>query len=141
MENEKGESVLVRRRFLPPQRLILLGGGHISQPLCKMAVEVEFDVAVVDDRPSFANSLRFPSASRVICDSFPKAIKELQITSFDYVAVITRGHKNDAECLRELLVGNMPFYLGMIGSKRRVTGLLELLAEEGLDKELLEQIH
>ena len=27
----------------------------------------------------------------MICDAFPKAIKELQITAYDYVAILTRG--------------------------------------------------
>lgn len=53
-----------KRRFLPPQRLILLGAGHIAQPLCEMASRVEYDVIVVDDRPSFANRQRFPAAKK-----------------------------------------------------------------------------
>ena len=47
------------RRFIPEERLILLGGGHIAVPLCKMASMLDFAVTVVDDRPSFANSIRF----------------------------------------------------------------------------------
>ena len=37
--------------------------------------------------------------------------------------------------------GESPFYLGMIGSKRRVTGLLKLLEEEGYDSARLAAIH
>lgn len=131
----------VVRRFLPPQRLILFGGGHIAKPVCEMASKVEYDVVVVDDRPSFANKVRFPEAKEVICDGFEQAIEKLKITPYDYVAVITRGHKNDGECLRGLLKQNMPFYLGLIGSKRRVRGLFDLLEEEGYDRVLLDKIH
>ena len=55
--------------------------------------------------------------------------------------MITRGHRWDAECLRKILVGTYPSYLGMIGSKRRVNGLLRLLKEEGYEEEKLSSIH
>ncbi len=128
------------RQFVPKERLILLGGGHISQPLCKIAAILDFDVVVVDDRPSFANRRRFPEAAQVICDSFDKAIEKIAIRPTDYVCVITRGHRWDGLCLRQILPGVMPYYFGMIGSRRRVSGLLELLREEGFDADRLASI-
>lgn len=130
-----------RRRFVPEDRLILLGGGHIALPLCNMAAMLDFAVTVVDDRPAFANTGRFPAAARVVCDGFASALEGLKIRPTDYVCVITRGHRWDGDCLRVILRGESPFYLGMIGSKRRVTGLLKLLEEEGFDSARLAAIH
>ena len=129
------------RVFLPENRLILLGGGHIAVPLCAMASMLDFSVTVVDDRITFANSERFPQAAQVICNSFAAGIESLHIRATDYVCVITRGHRWDGECLRQILSGTLPGYLGMIGSKRRVEGLLGVLSEEGFDPEALERIH
>lgn len=129
------------RNFLPNERLILLGGGNIAQPLCRYAADLGFEVTVADDRPSFANRPRFPEAHAVYCDLFPAAIEKIGIGEGDYVAVITRGHRYDADCLREILGGTMPKYLGMIGSKRRTTGLLNLLESEGFDRARLDAIH
>ena len=129
------------RRFVPEERLILLGGGHIAQPLCAIAAMLGFAVTVVDDRPDFANSARFPTSARVICDCFPAAIRALELRDTDYVCVITRGHRWDGDCLRTILRGTLPFYLGMIGSRRRVTGLLKQLTEEGYDPKALSEIH
>ncbi|MBO4937834.1 MAG: XdhC family protein [Oscillospiraceae bacterium] len=129
------------RLFLPENRLIILGGGHIAQPLCAMASMLDFAVTVVDDRIAFANSERFPQASRIICNSFGNAIANLDISPSDYVCVITRGHRWDADCLRQILAGTYPSYLGMIGSGRRVEGLLRLLGEEGFSGADLERIH
>ena len=125
------------RRWTPGERLILLGGGHIAQPLCQMGAMVDFAVTVVDDRPSFADKSRFPEAKETVCDGFEQAIDRLSITSRDYVCVITRGHRYDKECLRQILKGEMPRYLGMIGSRRRVAGVMELLEEEGVERSLL----
>ena len=135
------EGMRYLRKFCPQERLILLGGGHIAQPLCTFAEALGFSVVVVDDRPSFANRSRFPEANDVLCDVFPNAIRQLKLQDSDYVAVITRGHRWDADCLRAIVPGPMPKYLGMIGSKRRTTALLQLLEEEGLPREKLSLIH
>lgn len=135
------EGIIYTREFMPSDRLIILGGGHIAQPLCKIASMLDFSVTVVDDRPSFANSARFPEADTVVCDSFSNAITGLEIRAGDYVCVITRGHRWDGDCLRQILPGTLPSYLGMIGSKRRVAGLLALLEEEGFSREAIAHIH
>ena len=83
------------RRFEPKERLILLGGGHIARPLCRLGSMLDFEVTVVDDRPSFANSSRFPDAAKILCSSFEKAVRDLALKSGDYVCVITRGHRYD----------------------------------------------
>ena len=62
------------RNFYPRERLILLGCGHVSQPVCQYAADLGFAVTVADDRPSFANHTRFPQAEKVICDSFENAV-------------------------------------------------------------------
>ena len=137
----EAEGTTYIRNFRPSERLILLGCGHIAQPVCRYAADLGFSVTVADDRPSFANHTRFPEAEQVICDSFPNAIRQIQVNEWDYVAVITRGHRYDADCLREILPGTFPRYLGMIGSRRRVIGLLNLLEEEGFSREALDKIH
>ena len=129
------------RRFVPRERLILLGGGHVALALSRMAALLDFAVTVVDDRAAFANSERFPEAERIMCEAFKPAIRALKVRESDYICVLTRGHRWDAECLRELLTGTEPFYLGMIGSKRRVKGLFGALADEGFEEERIARIH
>ena len=99
------------RRFLPEERLILLGAGHVSQATCRLATMVGFSVTVVDDRPDFANTERFPEADRVICDDFTHALEQLRITPADYVCALTRGHRHDALCVRYILSHAEPYYL------------------------------
>lgn len=129
------------RRFIPTQRLILLGAGHVAQPVCHIASMLDFAVTVVDDREAFCNAQRFPDAAQTLCMQFTDAIAALQITAGDYVCVLTRGHSYDATCLRQLLRGEFPAYLGMISSKHRAEGLLEALEKEGFDPQRLAQIH
>jgi xanthine dehydrogenase accessory factor len=136
---EEGGSVFTEP-VLPQERLIVLGGGHIALSLCEFATKCGFQVYVADDRPAFANHQRFPWAKGVVCDRFENAIQSFQLTPYDYVVVLTRGHTHDGDCLRQLLVGPWPTYLGMIGSRRRVRGLLNQLEEEGYSREKLNRI-
>ena len=129
------------RNFTPPERLILLGCGHIGQAICRYGADLGFSVTAVDERPDFANYTQMPEASEILCDCFPDAIAQLGITPYDYVCVITRGHRCDADCLRAILPGAFPKYLGMIGSKRRVALLLRQLETEGFASSDLERIH
>jgi xanthine dehydrogenase accessory factor len=53
--------------------------------------------------------------------------------------VITRGHEHDAECLLEILKKETA-YVGLIGSRRRVRFVLEMLENEGIAKERLQEV-
>ncbi|MHB1652634.1 MAG: XdhC family protein [Desulfitobacteriaceae bacterium] len=123
-----------------PINLVILGGGHIALPLSQMGKIIGYTITVVDDRPYFANSQRFASADRVICNAFRQALKEVEINPSTFVVIVTRGHKHDKECLREV-IDKPAGYIGMIGSRRRVKALLGELAEEGIEQEQLNQVY
>ena len=129
------------RVFAEPERLLLLGAGHVSQAVAELAERLKFAVTVVDDRGAFANRERFPSAARIVVDGFAPAIRALDVRATDYVCVITRGHRSDGDCLRAILPGTMPYYLGMIGSRRRTGAQLKLLEDEGFDAGRIRRIH
>ncbi|WFR57942.1 XdhC family protein [Anaerocolumna sp. AGMB13025] len=137
---KEGEKTIFMEPFYPRERLIILGGGHIALPLAEFSAKTGYSVTVVDDRPSFANKARFPYAENVICESFGKALEQLKLTAYDYLVVITRGHRHDTECLRYILRQPETIYLGMIGSRRRVGVVLDMLKEEGFDKERINRI-
>jgi len=62
------DGVQYTRNFMPQERLILLGGGTIAQPLCRYAADLGFELVVADDRPSFAiRAFRKQSRLYVIC--------------------------------------------------------------------------
>lgn len=136
----EGDRLTVREPIQPQERLLVLGGGHIALHVVEFAAKCGFSVTVADDRPDFANRQRFPLAEQVICDSFENAIRQMKLTPYDYVVIITRGHRHDADCLRVILPGTQPAYLGLIGSRRRVRGLMEMLADEGCSRENMARI-
>jgi len=136
-----GDVTIVSEPFYPEERLIVLGGGHVALPVVEFAAKLGFSVTVVDDRISFANKERFPLAKQVICNGFEQALKDIQIRDSDYIVIITRGHRYDATCLKNICTGVWPSYVGMIGSKRRTAIVMDLLEEEGCNRILLNQVH
>jgi xanthine dehydrogenase accessory factor len=133
------------RLFLDPiagaQRLVIAGAGHIAQPLAALGSMLGFHVTVIDDRASFANRERFPSADAIVVRPFAAAIESLVLDRHCYLVSVTRGHSFDEEVLRTALAHSRGAFIGMIGSRRRVKATLERIAESGIPQELLEQVH
>jgi len=121
-------------------QLLILGAGHIALPLATMAKIIGYEVTVVDDRPSFANTARFPTADMIICNDFERALDSIKINPQTFVVIITRGHRYDKVCLRKV-VHQPASYIGMIGSRKRVKALLAELEEEGVLRELLKKLY
>lgn len=127
--------------IFPTARLLILGGGHIALPLVRIGKLLNYEVTVVDDRPSFANPGRFPEADVVLCQEFKRAIREFEFDINTYVIIVTRGHRHDQTCLEEVLNKPQAAYVGMIGSRRKVATLLGNLREEGYSEEAINNVY
>jgi xanthine dehydrogenase accessory factor len=124
---------------VPTPDLYLLGAGHVSMEVARVASTTGFRVHVVDDRDKFANADRFPGAE-VVVDDIPTWLKSAPIPPGAFVAVVTRGHRHDFEAVREL-TGRPLRYLGLIGSRAKVQRIFEALEGEGVAAAALAAIH
>ena len=122
------------------ERLILCGGGHVSLEVAHIAQRLEFELAVIDDRPEFASPERFPMAARVVCAPFLKALDALGSRESDYYVILTRGHAHDRDCLEHVLRGKYA-YAGMIGSRTKVAAVKAALEAAGIAREILDGVH
>ena len=126
----------------PVQELVVVGAGHIAQPLAHLGGLLGFRVIVIDDRPEFATRERFPSAEKVIQADFSNPFQEAPLHGRSHVLLVTRGHKYDYACLIVALkMDPPPAYIGMIGSRRRVRATYVQLLDEGIEHSLLDRIH
>jgi len=136
-----GETLLFLDPVSGAQRLLIVGAGHIAQPLAYLGSLLGFHVTVIDDRMAFANRERFPDADEVIVKPFASAIESLNLDHHCYLVSVTRGHAFDEEVLRIALGRTTGAFIGMIGSRRRVKATLERIGETGVPRELLDQVH
>jgi xanthine dehydrogenase accessory factor len=126
----------------PVQELIVVGAGHIAQPMAHIGALLGFRVTVLDDRPDFATRERFPDADRLVQANFSDPFADVRLHERTHILLVTRGHKYDYDCLvRALRTDPRPAYIGMIGSRRRVRATYEKLVEEGFGRDLIDRIH
>jgi xanthine dehydrogenase accessory factor len=126
----------------PVQELIVVGAGHIAQPMAHIGALLGFRVTVLDDRPDFATRERFPDADRLVQADFSDPFADVRLHERTHILLVTRGHKYDYDCLvRALRTDPPPAYIGMIGSRRRVRATYEKLVEEGFGRDLIDRIH
>lgn len=118
---------------------LVLGAGHVSQPLTELLAKLGYAVTVVDDRPDFANVARFPLAEQVVCQEFGRALAALPLSGFGVIIVVTRGHRYDMECLRAV-ISQPAKYIGMIGSQGRVRVVINELQAAGFDSNDLNRL-
>lgn len=121
-------------------RVFLFGAGHVSLFVSQLAKLVGFSITVIDDRPEFASTQRFPDADEVLVSDFNAAFETLNITKNTYILIITRGHIHDKTVLQRAL-STPAAYIGMIGSKRKRNLIYEDLMTQGIPKERLMEVY
>lgn len=126
--------------ILSGPKVFLFGGGHVSLSVARLSKMAGFRVAVIDDRPEFANRERFPEAEEVIAEEFSSALKKLKTARESYLVILTRGHAYDQETL-EWALGTEARYVGMIGSRKKVQTVFSNLKEKGVSEEKLNSVH
>ncbi len=125
---------------LPPALLYIFGAGHVAYSLYQVAQIAGFDITVIDDRETYANTERFPTARQVLADDFDRACAQLEISDSAYIVIVTRGHRDDMRVLR-WAVNTPARYVGMIGSKRKVITTYKELEKEGIPLAKFENVH
>jgi len=117
--------------------LCVFGGGHIAQSLAKLAEQTGFYVTVVEDRISYAK--QFHSSGFIVCNPEDFDKKDPAKNS-DFAVICTRGHETDDAALRYCLQKDLK-YIGMIGSKKKVTELFAKLEAEGISQSKLAKVY
>jgi len=135
-----GDTEVFIEPIISTPTLFILGGGHISFTLAKMAKLLGFKIIVVDDRPEYATNERFPDAEQVLAISYDKVFSELKVGKSDCVVIVTHGHKGDAAALEGALSTEAK-YIGMIGSKTKNASVYARLKLKGVIQQQLERVH
>ncbi|MHC4440526.1 MAG: XdhC family protein, partial [Planctomycetota bacterium] len=131
IRNPEAQSEILVEPVIPKPLLLIAGGGHIGQALALQASLVGFDVTIIDDRAEFTDPALYPEGTITHCCDIPKKIAALSAGDDTYVVLVTRGHKLDAETLEACI--NAPVaYVGMIGSRRKVSLIRKNFIESGI---------
>ena len=119
--------------LLPPIHLVVFGGWLDIVPLIRIAKEVGFRVTVVDARRRDSSPALFQEADSVLLCSPAEAVSRLKLDHRTAVVLMAHHFEHDQEALGALAESSpfySPFYIGMLGPKRRQEKILAALADE-----------
>lgn len=140
---EASETALLFERIQSPPRLVVCGAGHVGASLAKLGAFAGYQTTLIDDRAEFLDRNRFPESEieLMVADDWHSAVRDAIGNGRGVsVAVVTRGHNEDERCMQAVVRAN-PDYVGLIGSKRRTSIVIERLRESGASDEQLRNIH
>lgn len=124
----------------PKPRLIIIGAGHIAYPLARIADILGFNIVVADDNEDLANKDRFPMAAEIFAGEFNEILDRIEVNEKDFVIIVHGDPEHDYLALKKT-IKKRPFYLGLLGSKAKVTTFVNGLKEEGVSGEEFKLLH
>lgn len=108
--------------FLEPlvnrMKLYIFGAGHIGKALAKFAVELQFNVTLIDERYDAFEGFNVPDCE-LVQEQHATAIEKLKFDENTCVVILTHDHAYDREILA-LCSKKKHAFLGMVGSERKV---------------------
>ena len=119
--------------YEPPPRLVIFGAGDDAMPLTEFAAHVGFRVTLVDHRPAYLQSERFPQATHLVTRRPEEGVHDIQFGPETYAVVMTHSLANDLEWVGHLLRTDVP-YVGLLGPRTRTDWVLEKVGGEGTER-------
>jgi xanthine dehydrogenase accessory factor len=144
----RGEPCLAGTCFidplLPPPRMVVAGGGHIGRALADLGAWMGWEILLIDSRPDFADPAGLPETAAVRCGEYGAVFGELPLDPWTSIIAVTPGYQEDAQVLSALAsrpdAAALP-YVGVIGSKRRLRAVRDLVAAAGAPPAFLADLH
>jgi len=118
----------------PPSALWIAGSGHVAQAVAPMALQLDFEVTVFDDRPALASRQYFPESTKFRVGAWDQLLETVLPSKPTFGLIVTRGHQRDALVLAKWI--REPFvFLGMIGSRRKARLIFTQFVEDKIATE------
>jgi xanthine dehydrogenase accessory factor len=126
----------------PDPVLLIIGAGHIAQPLATMGSMLGMRVYVVDDREEWANRGRFPTADEIAVIGYEPVHEILDpipfpMTPATSVVITTWGY--DLPAMEQAIQQN-PAYIGLVSSPTKARELFKRMRRSGYPDELIRKV-
>jgi len=123
----------------PAPTLIVFGAGQVSMPLVSLAKNLGLKTIVVDGRPRFATTERFPDADELLVGIPSEIARALRYTSSTFVVLTAHDYKYDIPVLK-IVLNTESSYIGMLSSRRRGAAILKFLKDSGVEAQALDRL-
>ena len=121
--------------------LYIIGGGHCALAFSKLMYTMDFYIHLFEDREQLNTVEKNNYAHKKMIVKDYSELKELIPSGENnYVVVMTFGYRTDDIAVRALMQKQFK-YFGLLGSKKKIEKMFEDYRKEGLDENVLKQIH
>ena len=120
-------------------RLVVVGAVEVARFLVRYARELGYETVVVDGRPAFATSERFPDVDRLVVGWPDEVADDIGLGPNDAVAILTHDPKFDEPAIRESLARGCR-YVGAVGSRKTQADRRARLLEAGVGEDELARL-
>ncbi len=119
-------------------KLLLIGGGHVNLAVYRLGIFLGYECHIVDERPEFASAERYPEAAGLYTDpSLAVAVGQAPVDEDTAVVIAT---KDADEIALRAVFNRGAGYIGVIGSRRKVTIIRNHLLADDYPLESLNRI-
>jgi len=122
------------------EALYLIGAGHCSQALARLAGICGFRVTIVEDRAELVDGIESAN-SKITGVPAAEFIASRDWHLSDAIVLVSRNYQLDRDALEAALAKKGFGYIGMIGSRRKVLRVYDELRKRGVDPTAFEQVH
>jgi xanthine dehydrogenase accessory factor len=125
-------------RLGPQHRLVLVGAGSLAETLSSLALNMEYDVCVLDPRADKLNAWRGPPISLL----GGELIEHIDALDEPNTSLITLTHDRDIDDESLWLSRDSTYaFIGALGSRRTSANRKRRLLERGMSEAQLDRIH
>lgn len=122
----------------PAEELVIFGAGHVAKPTAAFALAAGWEVRVVDERDEWATPDRFPGCTLDIRDP-RRAVREIEASPQRYLLIVTHDHSLDQDLLESVIAKEFA-WIGLIGSRAKITKFFLRLRAAGIDPALFSKV-
>ena len=118
----------------------IIGGGHCGLALSELMSFLGFYIHIYDDRENLNTVEQNYYAHEKHLVNYENINNFLNASAKDYVVLMTIGYRTDKIILSQI-IKNSYYYLGLLGSEKKINTLFTELKQEGVNDDLLNKIH
>ena len=112
------------------KKIYIFGAGHTGKALSNLMEKLDFEVYIIDDRKEYIDKITNKKINKLNL-SYKDILPTLPFDKNTYITIMTYEHSHDRDILSYCIKKEFA-YLGMIGSKRKVSLTKKMFLDGGI---------
>ena len=138
--DDNGEKWEYREQIGISDTAFIVGGGHVGLAVSRIMKSLGFYVVVFDHRKDVFTLKQNEFADEKIICKYDEIGKHIPAGNKTYIIIATPLHKGDSDALKSVITKHVK-YLGLMGSKRKIVTIFDVLRNDGIDEKLFEKVY